>query len=40
MADLYISDTTFSKYVVEYGDDAKDEIRAVIKQNAPDGSNE
>jgi hypothetical protein len=36
MADLYISDSTFAKYVTEYGDDAKDQIRAIVKDEAPD----
>lgn len=35
MADLYISDSTFSKYVQAYGEDAKAEIRSVVKQHAP-----
>lgn len=40
MADLYISDSTFAKYVSEYGDDAKAEIRAVVKSNAPGDGDE
>lgn len=37
MADLYISDSTFAKYVEAHGDDAKAEIRSVVKQHAPTG---
>jgi len=37
MADLYISDSTYAKYVTEYGEDAKAEIRSVVKQHAPEG---
>jgi len=35
MADVYISDSTFAKYVGEYGEDAKAEIREIVKAHAP-----
>ena len=35
MADVYIADSTFAKYVEQYGDDAKAEIRKAVKANAP-----
>jgi len=35
MADVYISDSTFAKYVGEYGEDAKQEIRKVVERGAP-----
>lgn len=37
MADVYISDSTFAAYVEAYGDEAKAEIRSVVKQGAPGG---
>lgn len=37
MADVYISDSTFAKYVEAHGEDAKTEIRSVVQQNAPEG---
>jgi hypothetical protein len=37
MADVYIADSTFAKYVGKYGDDAKAEIRSIVKSNAPGG---
>lgn len=37
MADLYVSDSTFGKYRDEYADDAKAEMRSVLKRNAPGG---
>lgn len=37
MADVYISDSTFAKYVEAHGGEAKAEIRSVVKQNAPAG---
>jgi hypothetical protein len=37
MADLYVSDSTYAKYVAEYGDDAKDQMRSVLKADAPGG---
>jgi hypothetical protein len=36
MADLYVSDSTFSAFVEAYGSDAKDEMRSVLKANAPE----
>lgn len=40
MADVYIADSTFAAYVSEYGDDAKAEIRSIVKANAPGGIDE
>lgn len=40
MADLYISDSTYAAYVAEYGSDAKDRMRQLIKEHAPEGSND
>lgn len=37
MADLYVADSTFSAFVAAYGEDAKDEMRSVLKAHAPDG---
>ena len=37
MADLYVSDSTFSAFVEAYGSDAKDEMRSILKEHAPDG---
>jgi hypothetical protein len=38
MADLYISDSTYAEYVAEYGaEDAKAEIRSIVKANSPGG---
>jgi hypothetical protein len=36
MADFYVSDTVYSKFVMAYGDDAKDEMRAILKDHAPE----
>lgn len=38
MADLYVSDSTFTQYVEAYGDDAKAQMRSVLKQEAPEGN--
>jgi len=35
MADLYVGDSTYAAYVSAYGDDAKAEMRSILKQNAP-----
>jgi hypothetical protein len=41
MADLYVSDSTYAKYVAEYGaEEAKAEIRSVVKANAPEVGDE
>lgn len=40
MADLYVSDSVFGRYVTEYGDDAKEEMRNVLEEGAPGGSDE
>lgn len=37
MADLYVADSTYAKYIEAYGDDAKDEMRSALKANAPGG---
>lgn len=38
MADLYVSDSTFMRYVESYGEDAKAEMRSILKANAPGDS--
>ena len=40
MADLYVADSTYAAFVAAYGDDAKDEMRSILKSNAPDSSHE
>lgn len=35
MADLYVSDSTYAKYVEAYGDDAKAQMQSILKQHAP-----
>lgn len=41
MADVYIADSTYAKYVERYGrDDAKAEIRAIVKEHAPGDDDE
>jgi len=37
MADFYVADSVYSKYVMAHGDDAKAEMRAVLEAHAPDG---
>lgn len=41
MADVYIADSVFAQYVAEHGtEDAKTEIRNVVKQHAPEDTHE
>lgn len=35
MADLYVADSTYAAFVAAYGDDAKDEMRSILKANTP-----
>jgi len=37
MADLYVSDSVFGRYVAEYGSDAKAQMRDDLKAAAPGG---
>jgi hypothetical protein len=36
MADFYVADSVYSKYVMAYGDDAKAEMRDVLADHAPE----